>query len=150
MEIILREKIEKLGARGDIVSVSDGYARNYLLPKKLALPATQANVRQVEQQKAAAVRREALEKQEAEALARQLAQAVVRLSRKAGEQEVLYGSVTSMDIADALEAQGFTVDKRKISLEEPIKSLGEFEVPIKLHREVTVPIRVEVKREDQE
>ena len=148
MDIILREKIEKLGTKGDIVHVSDGYARNFLLPKKLAMVATPANIRQIEQEKAAAVRREAVEKQEAEALAQQLSRVSLNLSRKVGEHDVLYGSVTSMDIAEALEARGFTIDKRKIELTEAIKSLGKFDIPVKVHREVTALVGLVVSKED--
>jgi large subunit ribosomal protein L9 len=147
MEIILREKVETLGVKGDVVRVSDGYARNFLLPKKLAVLATPANIRQIEQEKAAAVRREAIEKREAELLADQLSKVSLSLARKAGENDVLYGSVTSMDIAEALESKGFSVDKRKIALEEPIRSLGTFEVPIKLHRDVTALIGLVVSKE---
>jgi large subunit ribosomal protein L9 len=148
MEIILRERVEKLGTKGDVVNVSAGYARNFLLPKKLAVLATPANMKQIEQEKAAAVRREANEKEEAEALARQLSQVSLQVSRKVGENEVLYGSVTSMDIAQLLEAKGFTVDRRKIDLHEALKSLGQFDVPIKLHREVTAFVKVEVTKEE--
>jgi large subunit ribosomal protein L9 len=148
MEIILRERVEKLGTKGDVVNVSAGYARNFLLPKKLAVLATPANMKQIEQEKAAAVRREAKEKEEAEALARQLSQVSLQVSRKVGENEVLYGSVTSMDIAQLLEAKGFTVDRRKIDLHEALKSLGQFDVPIKLHREVTAFVKVEVTKEE--
>jgi large subunit ribosomal protein L9 len=148
MDIILRERVEKLGTKGDVVNVSDGYARNFLLPKKLAVLATPANMKQIEQEKAAAVRREAKEKQEVEALARQLSQVSIQVSRKVGENEVLYGSVTSMDIAELLEAKGFTVDRRKIDLQEALKSLGQHDVPIKLHREVTAFIKVEVIKEE--
>ncbi len=147
MEVILRERVEKLGTRGDVVKVSDGYARNYLFPKKLAVLATPANKLRIEQEKTVAVRREAKEKQEAEALAQQLAQVSIQLSRKVGEHEVLYGSVTAMDIAEALEARGFKIDKRKIELEDHLKSIGQYSVPVKLHREVTVPINVEVVKE---
>ena len=148
MDIILRERVEKLGTKGDVVNVSDGYARNFLLPKKLAVLATPANMKQIEQEKAAAVRREAKEKQEVEALARQLSQVSIQVSRKVGENEVLYGSVTSMDIAELLEAKGFTVDRRKIDLQEALKSLGQHDVPIKLHREVTAFIKVEVIKDE--
>ncbi len=148
MEIILRERVEKLGTKGDVVNVSDGYARNFLLPKKLAVLATPSNMKQIEQEKAAAVRREAKEKQEVEALARQLSQVSLQVSRKVGENEVLYGSVTSMDIAELLEAKGFTVDRRKIDLQEALKSLGQHDVPIKLHREVTAFIKVEVIKDE--
>jgi len=148
MEVILREKIEKLGAKGDIVRVSDGYARNFLLPKKLAHLATPANIRQIEQEKAAALRLEAREKQDAEALSQQLSKVSVTLTRRVGENEVLYGSVTSMDISEALQAKGFSIDKRKIEMEDAIKSLGRFDIPIRLHREVTVLVSVEVSKED--
>lgn len=148
MEIILREKVEKLGSRGDIVKVSDGYARNYLLPKNLAVTANPANIRLVEQEKAKAVRREAKEKQEAELLAQQLAKLVLQVSRKVGEHDVLYGSVTSMDIAELLSAKGFNIDRKKMDLHEPLKSIGQFDVPIKLHREVTAFVKVEVLKEE--
>ncbi|MSO21861.1 MAG: 50S ribosomal protein L9 [Acidobacteria bacterium] len=148
MEIILRDKIEKLGVRGDVVSVSSGYARNYLLPKKLAVLATPANMKQIEQEKAASVRREALEREDAEALAQQMSQVVIQVSRKVGENEVLYGSVTGMDIAELLAGKGFTIDRRKLELPEAIKSLGQHDVPLKLHREVTAFIKVEVLREE--
>ena len=148
MEIILRERVEKLGTKGDIVRVSDGYARNFLFPKKLAVLATTTNIRQIEQEKAAAVRREAIEKQEAEELARQLSKVSLTLTRKAGESDVLYGSVTSMDIAEALAAKGFTLDRRKIELSEPIKSLGKVDVPIRLHREITAFVGLVVSKEE--
>lgn len=148
MEIILRERIEKLGGRGDVVKVSPGYARNYLLPKKLAVLATSANMKQIEQEKAAAVRREAKEKQDAEALAQQLAQLSLQVRRKVGENEVLYGSVTSLDIAELLTAKGFAIDRRKIDLPETLKSLGQHDVGIKLHREVTASVKVEVLKEE--
>jgi large subunit ribosomal protein L9 len=148
MEIILRERVEKLGSKGDIVRVSDGYARNFLFPKKLAVLATAPNIRQIEQEKAAAVRREAVEKQEAEALALQLSNISLKLTRKAGEHDVLYGSVTSMDIAAALEAKGFTLDKRKIELSDPIKSLGKVDVPIRLQKEVIAFVAVVVSKEE--
>ncbi len=148
MEVILREKVEKLGNRGQVVKVSEGYARNFLLPRKLALLATPANMKQIEQEKAAAVRREAHEKAEAEVLAQQLSKVSLKLARKVGENEVLYGSVTAMDIAEALQAQGFTVDRRKIEMAEALKSLGQHTVSIKLHREVAAPVTVEIIKED--
>ncbi len=148
MEIILRERIDKLGGRGDVVKVSPGYARNYLLPKKLALLATPANLKQIEQEKAAAVRREARDKQEAEGLAQELSKVTIQVRRKVGENEILYGSVTSMDIAGLLSEQGIKVDRRKIDLPEPLKSLGQHDIGIKLHREVTAFIKVEVLREE--
>lgn len=148
MEIILREDIPKLGQRGDIVTVKDGYARNYLLPRKLAMPATPGNRKQVAEMKAATVRREAKEKSGAEALAAQLADLVLTLPAKAGESDQLFGSVTAMDIAAALEAKGFQIDKRKVLLEEAIKTLGEYQVPLRLHREVTATVKVNVVRQD--
>ncbi len=148
MDVVLRERIEKLGDRGQVVTVKPGYARNFLLPKRKAVLATPHNVRQVEQEKAAAVRREAIEKNESEMLAQQLAEVSLQFTRKVGEQEVLYGSVTSLDIAESLHERGFEIDRRKIDLEEPLKSLGGHNVPIKLHREVTAVVSVEVLREE--
>jgi large subunit ribosomal protein L9 len=148
MEVILREKVEKLGNRGDVVKVSEGYARNFLLPRKLALIATPANMKQIEQEKAAAVRREAKEKTEADGLAQQLGQLKIEFSRKVGENDVLYGSVTTMDIAEALQAQGFTIDRRKLELGEALKSLGRHSVGIKLHREVTATVNVDILKEE--
>jgi len=147
MEVILRSDVPKLGHRGDIVKVADGYARNYLLPRKLAMAATTGNRKVVEQEKSAAARREAVERGSAEELARQLTGLALKVSRKAGEEDHLFGSVTSLDVADALSARGFHVDRRKVQLEEPIKRLGEFEVPLRLHRDVTVHVKVEVVRE---
>jgi len=148
MDVVLRERIEKLGERGEVVAVKPGYARNYLLPKRKAVLATPHNVRQVEQEKAAAVRREAIEKNESEMLAQQLAEVSLQFTRKVGEQDVLYGSVTSLDIGESLHEKGFEIDRRKIDLEEPLKSLGGHNVPIKLHREVTAVVSVEVLREE--
>jgi large subunit ribosomal protein L9 len=148
MDVVLRERIEKLGDRGQVVAVKPGYARNFLLPKRKAVLATPHNVRQVEQEKAAAVRREAIEKNESEMLAQQLAEVSLQFTRKVGEQEVLYGSVTSMEIAESLHEKGFEIDRRKIDLEEPLKSVGGHNVPIKLHREVTAVVSVEVLREE--
>lgn len=147
MEIILREDIPPLGQRGDIVSVKDGYARNYLLPRKLALPATAAHRKQVEDMKAAGARRQGREKDGAESLAAQLAPVVLTIPAKAGESDQLFGSVTAMDIASALEAQGFHIDKRKVLLEEPLKTLGEYQVPLRLHPDVTASVKVNVVRE---
>jgi len=148
MDIVLRERIEKLGDRGEVVSVKPGYARNYLLPKRKAVLATPHNLRQVEQEQAAAVRREAIQKKESEMLAQQLAEVSLQFTRKVGEQEVLYGSVTSLDIAESLHEKGFEIDRRKIDLEEPLKSLGGHNVPIRLHREVTAVVSVDVLREE--
>jgi large subunit ribosomal protein L9 len=147
MEVILRQDVEKLGTRGQVVKVADGYARNYLLPKRLAVPATPANKKMVEQERQAHLRREAREKADAEELAKLLAGVVVTIARKAGEQDQLFGSVTPQDISDALAQQNFSIDRRKIHLEDPIKQLGEYQVPIRLHREVTVTIGVNVVRE---
>lgn len=148
MEVILRQDIEKLGTRGQIVNVADGYARNYLLPRRLAVPATEANKKIIEQERQAHLRREAKEKAEAEELARMLAGVKVTVHQKAGEYDQLFGSVTAMDIAEALAQQNFHIDRRKIQLEQPIKQLGEYKVPIRLHREVTVEITVEVLKEE--
>ena len=144
MEVILREDIEKLGSRGQIVKVADGYARNFLLPKRLAVVATEANKKIVEQERQAHLRREAKEKAAAEDLAKMMAGTVLTIAQKAGEQEQLFGSVTAKDIAEALVQQGYHVDRRKIHLEDPIKQLGDFKVPVRLHREVTVEITVQV------
>ena len=150
MEVILKEDIEKLGHRGDVVKVADGYGRNYLLPQKLAIQATAANKAVIDQMKASAVRKLAKEKIEAEELSRQLEAVELVFERKVGENEHLFGSVTSADMAQQLAEKGFTIDRRKISLEEPLKSLGEFHVPIKLHREVTTHLKVTVKGDEPE
>jgi large subunit ribosomal protein L9 len=148
MEVILREDIEKLGSRGQIVKVASGYARNFLLPKKLAVAATASNKKIIEQERLAHLRREAKEKSAAEDLARMMTGVVVTIAQKAGELEQLFGSVTSKDIAEGLEQQNYHIERRKIYLEEPIKQLGEFQVPIRLHREVTVEITVRVIPEE--
>lgn len=144
MEVILRQDIEKLGTRGQIVNVADGYARNYLLPRRLAVPATEANKKIIEQERLAHLRREAKEKADAEELARMLQGVKLTIRQKAGEHDQLFGSVTAMDIAEALAQQNFQVDRRKIQLEHPIKQLGEYKVPVRLHREVTAEVVVEV------
>ncbi|MFI5173358.1 MAG: 50S ribosomal protein L9 [Terriglobia bacterium] len=144
MEVILKEAIEKLGAQGEVVKVADGYARNYLLPKKLALAASPTNLKKIEHIKIAGLKKEATEKKQAEELAALVNPLIVTVARKVGEKEVLYGSVTAIDIADDLKRQGFEIDKRKIHLEEPLKTLGEYSVAIKLHREVTATIKVNV------
>ena len=148
MEVILREDVSNLGHRGDVVKVADGYGRNFLLPKNLAMEATPANKAVIEQMKAAAVRRSAKEKAEAEQLVTQLNTVALVFARKVGEGDHLFGSVTSADIAQELAAKGFNVDRRKIQLDEPLKSTGEFHVPVKLHREVTAHISVTVKGEE--
>ncbi len=147
MRIILQEDVEKLGGRGQVVEVAEGYARNYLLPRKLAIPATPGNLKRLEQIRKVLVKREASEQQSAQQLAELLAQVTVTLARKAGENDQLFGSVTAADIAEALAAQGYTVDKRKIQIEEPIKLIGEYQVPVKLHHTVGGTVRVVVNRE---
>ena len=148
MEVILKEVVNKLGHRGDVVKVADGYGRNYLLPGKLAIEATAANKAVIEQMKGSAIRRLAKEKVLAEDLSKKLESVELVFERKVGENDHLFGSVTSSDIAHQLEEQGYAIDRRKISLEEPLRSLGEFHVPIKLHREVTSHLKVTVKGED--
>jgi large subunit ribosomal protein L9 len=147
MEVILKEDVPKLGHRGEVVKVAEGYGRNYLLPRKLAVEATQANKAVIEQMKQSAIRRSAVEKSDSEALAKQLEGVTLLFQRKAGEKDHLFGSVTSSDIAEALEHKGFNIDRRKIQLNEPLKSLGEFEVPIRLHRDVTSQLKVTVEKE---
>jgi large subunit ribosomal protein L9 len=144
IEVILKEHIDNLGRRGEIVKVADGYARNFLLPRKLALRVTEENKRQIERERAKAEAREAVEIKDAQALAARLQAAEVSIARRVGEHDTLYGSVTTADIADALTALGITVDRRKIQLPDPLKALGEHAVPIKLHRELTVPVTVKV------
>jgi large subunit ribosomal protein L9 len=147
MEVILREHVENLGRRGEIVKVADGYARNYLLPRKLALAATEGNKKQIERERAKFDAREAEERSVAEALAARMSAVEVVIARRVGETEALYGSVTSADIADSLAASGFEIDRRKLQLAEPIKQLGEYAVPVKVHREVTAHVKVKVVRE---
>ncbi len=148
MEIILREDIDKLGARGQVVKVAAGYARNYLLPKRLAVPATEANKKIVEQERQAHLRREAKLKSEAEDLSKILDAVTVTIFQKAGENDQLFGSVTAKDIAEALEKQNYSIDRRKIHLEEPIKQLGEHKITVRLHKEVPVEITVQVVKEE--
>ena len=143
-QVLLREDIDNLGARGEIVRVKAGYARNYLLPRKLAVEATANNVRQIEGERAALVKREAKERSTAGAQADQLRNLTLKFERKVGEAGVLYGSVTSMDIAHALKEQGYEIDRRRIVLREPIKRFGNYEVPVRLHREVIVELPVKV------
>lgn len=144
MEVILREHVEHLGARGDVVKVTPGYARNYLLPRKLALAVTENNKRQIEREKKLAEARDMEEKSAAEAVAARLGALDVEIARRTGENDALYGSVTSADIAQALKDKGFEVDKRKIQLGDPIKTLGESTIPVKIHREVIAQIKVRV------
>ena len=147
MEVILREHVDNLGKRGEIVKVADGYARNYLLPRKLALLATAGNKKHVERERKIMETREAEEKGAADAIAARLAAVDIRIARRVGDTEQLYGSVTAVDITEFLKAKGFEIDRRRLILPEPIKSLGEFDVPLKLHREVTVPLKVKVVKE---
>ncbi len=147
MEVILKQDVDKLGHQGDVVKVADGYGRNYLLPKKLAIEATTANKAVIAQMKAAAVRRIAREKADAESLAKQFEGVSVSFTRRAGENNQLFGSVTTSDIAGELEGKGFKLDRRKLVLNEPIKTTGDFHVAVKLHRDVTVQIPVHVAKE---
>ena len=147
MEVILREHVDHLGKRGEIVKVADGYARNYLLPRKLALLATAGNKQHVERERKILEVREAEERGQAQAVAARLTALTITISRRVGDTEQLYGSVTASDIADFLREKGFEIDRRKLILPEPIKALGEFDVPLKLHREVTVPLKVHVVKE---
>jgi large subunit ribosomal protein L9 len=147
--ILLREDVDDLGARGEIVRVRSGYARNYLLPRKLAVEATTSNVKQIEQERAALLKKAAGERATAEGQAEQLGKVVLEFKRKSGEQGALYGSVTSMDIAEALKERGYEIDRHRIHLREPIKRLGEFPVPLRLHREVTVELQVKVTSEGE-
>jgi large subunit ribosomal protein L9 len=149
MEVILKEHVEHLGRRGDIVKVAEGYARNYLLPRKMALPVNEGSKRQVEREKKLAEAREAEERGQAEALAKRMAEAGIEIARRVGENDTMYGSVTSADIAQALHAKGFDFEKRKVVLPDPIKSLGEFTVPVKIHRDVTAEVHVKVVAEQQ-
>ena len=148
MEVILKEDVTKLGSRGDVVKVASGYARNYLLPKRLAVAATDSNKKIVEQEKQAYLRRESKEIGDASDLAKMMASVEVTIAQKAGENDQLFGSVTAQDIAAALERAGYTIDRRKVNLEEPIKSLGDYKVTVKLHREVSVELPVHVIKEE--
>ena len=150
MEVILKQDVEKLGHRGDVVNVADGYGRNYLLPRKFAMEATAANKSVIEQMKQSAIRKSAKEKVEAEAVAAKMNDVVLTFERKAGGEGQLFGSVTSADIAQALEAQGYEIERRRIHLDEPLKTVGEYHVPVRLHREVTVHVQVNVKSDQPE
>ena len=142
--------MDNLGRRGEVVRVADGYARNYLLPRKLALLVTEGNKQQIERERGKFEAREQEEKKVADAMAARLAGVEIRIARKVGETEVLYGSVTSVDVAEAMAAQGFEIDRRKLNLREPIKKLGEYDIPLRLHPDVTVPIKVKVVAESVE
>jgi large subunit ribosomal protein L9 len=144
MEVILREHVDNLGRRGDVVKVAAGYARNFLLPRKLALAVTDNNKRQIEREKKLAEAKDAEERGQAEAIAERLAQLDIEIARRVGEHQTLYGSVTSADISQALQAKGFEIDKRKIQLHDPLKALGETTVPVKIHRDVTAQVKVKV------
>jgi len=148
MDVILREDIDKLGTRGQVVHVAAGYARNFLLPKRLAVPATESNKKIVEQERQSHLRKEAKQQSEAEDLGKMLTGVSVTISQKAGENDQLFGSVTAKDVADALEKKNFSIDRRKIQLDEPIKQLGEHKLPVRLHRNVTVEVTVNVVREE--
>jgi len=147
MEVILKEDVPTLGSRGDVVKVADGYGRNYLLPRKLAIEATRSNRAVIEQMKQASLRRAARDKADAEAQAKLLEAVSLSFTRKAGEKDQLFGSVTSGDIAAALEAKGYAIDRRKIHLDEPLKQIGEFKVPIRLYKGVDATIKVLVDKE---
>ncbi len=150
MEVILKEDVVKLGSRGDVVKVAEGYGRNFLLPRKLAIEASAGNKKVIEQMRASAVRRSAKEKAQAEELSKQFDGLSVSFQRKSGESDQLFGSVTSGDIADALDKKSFNIDRRKIQLHEPLKTLGEFMVPVKLHKDVTAYLKVVIEKEAAE
>jgi large subunit ribosomal protein L9 len=148
MQIILQEDVEKLGTRGQVVEVAEGYARNFLLPRKLALEASAGNLKRLEKMRTVFAKKEAVERADAEKLAELLGTVSLEFTRRAGENDQLFGSVTAADVSEALAAQGYTVDKRKVVLQEPIKVVGEFQVPVKLHREVGANVKVVVKKEE--
>jgi large subunit ribosomal protein L9 len=148
MQIILQEDVEKLGTRGQLVEVAEGYARNFLLPRKLALEATSGNMKRLEKMRAAFAKKEATEKDAAQTLAGLLANVSLEFSRKAGESDQLFGSVTTIDISSALEAKGYNIDRKKIVLADPIKVMGEYDIPVKLHREVVANIKLAVRKEE--
>ena len=150
MEVILREHVDNLGKRGEVVKVAPGYARNYLLPRKLALPVNDGNKKLIERERRLAETREAEDRATAEALASRIAQLELTIARRVGDTEQLYGSVTAADITEYLKSKGFEIDRRKLILPEAIKTLGEHNVPLKLHREVTVPVKVKVVKEGAE
>ena len=149
MEVILREHIDNLGRRGDVVKVAPGYARNFLLPRKLALAVTEANKKQIERERKAGEVKDAQERTEADAYGQRLEALEIEIARRIGENNVMYGSVTSADVATALAAKGFTVDRRKIQLPDPIKAVGDVQVPVKVHRDVTAQVKVKVVPEQR-
>ncbi len=148
-KVLLREDVDDLGARGEIVRVRAGYARNYLLPRKLAVEASAGNVKGIEQERAALLRKEAKERATAEAQSQQMSTLELEFRRKAGEQGALYGSVTSMDLAEELKERGYEIDRHRIHLREPLKRLGEYTVPVRLHREVTIELKIKVSPEGE-
>ena len=148
-KVLLREDVDDLGARGEIVRVRAGYARNYLLPRNLAVEATTGNVKSIEQERAALLKKEAKERSTAEAQSEKMRSLTLEFKRKAGEQGALYGSVTSMDLAEALKERGYEIDRHRIHLREPLKRLGEFNVPVRLHREVSIDLQVKVVPEGE-
>ena len=148
-KVLLREDVDDLGARGEIVRVRSGYARNYLLPRNLAVEATAGNVKGIESERAALLKKEAKERASAEAQSEQMSTLNLEFKRKAGEQGALYGSVTSMDVAEALRERGYEIDRHRIHLREPLKRVGEYTVPVRLHREVTIDLRVRVAPEGE-
>lgn len=148
MQIILQEDVDKLGNRGQVVEVKAGYARNFLLPRKLAIEATAGNMKRLEKMRTAFAKKEAVEQGDAEKLAELLNSVSIEIARKTGENDQLFGSVTSADVAESLAAQGYTIDKRKVVLANPIKQIGEYQVPIKLHREIAGTIKLTVKKEE--
>jgi large subunit ribosomal protein L9 len=147
VELLLKEDVESLGVRGELVKVRAGYGRNYLLPRGLAVQATPSNIKQIEMQRKALLKREASERASADGQAGLLKDVTLEFVRKVGEHGILYGSVTSMDVAESLAAKGYEIDRKRIQLKDPIKETGEYDVPIKLHREVTANIKVVVKSE---
>ena len=148
-KVLLREDVDDLGARGEIVRVRAGYARNYLLPRNLAVEATAGNVKGIEAERAALMKKEAKERATAEGQSKQMSSLVLEFRRKAGEQGALYGSVTSMDVAEALKERGYEIDRHRIHLREPLKRLGEYSVPVRLHREVSIDLQVKVLPEGE-
>jgi len=148
MDVILREDIDNLGSRGEVVNVAAGYARNFLLPKRLAVTATESNKKIVEQERQSHLRKEAKQKDEAEDLGKMMAGVTVTIAQKAGENDQLFGSVTAKDVAEALEQKHYTIDRRKIQLDEPIKQLGEHKIMVRLHRDVSVEITLNVVRDN--
>jgi large subunit ribosomal protein L9 len=150
MEVILKEDVAKLGSRGDVVKVAEGYGRNFLLPHRLAIEANEGNKQVIEQMRAASLRRSAKEKAQAEELSKQFDAVSLSFQRRSGEHDQLFGSVTSGDLADALAKKGFNIDRRKIQLHEPLKTVGDFTVPVKLHKDVTAHFKVVIEKEAAE